>query len=48
MGGTGMPVPTQPFIDVLFDGLPLISGAPVIDAVNEYLTNLYSSMLGSL
>lgn len=34
--------------DILFDGLPLISGAPVIDAVNEYLTNLYSSMLGSL
>jgi hypothetical protein len=34
--------------DVLFDGLPLISGAPVIDAVNEYLTDLYSSIMGSL
>ncbi len=34
--------------DVLFDGLPLISGAPVIDAVNEYITNLYSSMVASL
>ena len=33
---------------VLFDGLPLISGAPVIDAVNEYITNVYSAMVASL
>lgn len=34
--------------DVLFDGLPLISGAPIIDAVNQYLTDLYSQVMASL
>jgi PE-PPE domain len=34
--------------DVLFDGLPLISGTNFIDSVNEYITGLDSQLMASL
>jgi hypothetical protein len=33
---------------VLFDGLPLISGTSLIDSVNQYLTEFYTQIVGSL
>lgn len=33
---------------VLFDGLPLISGTSFIDSLNQYLTEFYTQILGSL